>query len=112
MKTLQTLPTQIHSTYPPFIANAFDGTYCIVDGKWIPIDPNTTLQQIRERWIKLDLFPQQEKIVQETKEFVVKSSDGKKNYIVTAKASSITCTCTGFGYRNRCKHKKSSAMLL
>lgn len=104
MKTLQTLPNQIHSNYPPFIANVLSGTYCIIDGKWTPIDPNITIHQLRERWIKLDLFPQQEMVVEETKEFKVKSSDGKKNYIVTVKINSITCTCTGFGYRNRCKH--------
>ena len=41
---------------------------------------------------------------QETQFFNIKSSKGDKTYVVTSAKGKITCECTGFQFRNTCKH--------
>lgn len=36
--------------------------------------------------------------------FRVKSSDGKRIYIVTVRGNKFDCNCTGFTYHHKCKH--------
>ena len=40
----------------------------------------------------------------ETKAWKVKSTDGKKIYLVTRVGGKFNCTCTGFEFRKDCKH--------
>ena len=40
----------------------------------------------------------------DTKAWKVKSTDGKKFYLVTRVAGKFNCTCTGFEFRKDCKH--------
>jgi SWIM zinc finger len=37
----------------------------------------------------------------------VSSSDGKSKYFVTVNGSSLSCSCTGFQFRRKCKHVES-----
>lgn len=36
--------------------------------------------------------------------FRVKSTDGKREYIVTVRGDKYDCQCTGFTYHHKCKH--------
>jgi len=36
--------------------------------------------------------------------FRVKSSDGKRTYIVTVRGNKFDCNCVGFTYHHKCKH--------
>jgi hypothetical protein len=36
--------------------------------------------------------------------FRVKSTDGKREYIVTVRGDKFDCNCTGFTYHHKCKH--------
>ena len=36
--------------------------------------------------------------------FRVKSTDGKREYIVTLSGNKVSCNCTGFTYHHKCKH--------
>ena len=36
--------------------------------------------------------------------FRVKSTDGKRTYIVTVRGDKFDCNCTGFTYHHKCKH--------
>jgi hypothetical protein len=109
MKTIQPLPKEIKSWYPPVIANTLSGRYGILDGKWYTLNDSETLETIRSRWVRVDWKgnPYQVPVVEprtQSKEFEIPSSDGKKMYIVTVSGSNATCTCTGYGFRSRCKH--------
>lgn len=36
--------------------------------------------------------------------FRVKSTDGKREYMVTVRGDKFDCNCTGFTYHHKCKH--------
>ena len=42
----------------------------------------------------------------QTRKFRVRTSEGRV-YIVEKYGFSVTCTCKGFGYRNKCKHSEA-----
>lgn len=45
-----------------------------------------------------------ETVETKTKAWKVKSTDGKKFYLVTRVGGKFNCTCTGFEFRKDCKH--------
>lgn len=49
---------------------------------------------------------------QETQFFNIKSSKGDKTYVVTSAKGKIHCECTGFQFRNNCKHADEVRQLI
>ena len=45
-----------------------------------------------------------QQVATDNKAWKVKSTDGKKVYIVERANGKFSCTCTGFGFRKDCKH--------
>ena len=43
----------------------------------------------------------------EVRAFRVKSSDKKREYIVTVRGNKVDCNCTGFMYHHKCKHSEA-----
>ncbi|MFW6311056.1 MAG: SWIM zinc finger family protein [Nanoarchaeota archaeon] len=92
---------RINTLIPPSLATFPSGkTYILPIWKEVPGD--TTLEEVQKHWIK--------KIPRESKDFDFKirkeisSSNGKQNYIVQYDGMNWSCTCTGFGFRRKCKH--------
>ena len=86
--------------YPSVIVNLPDKTYLITQDKWVEVPVGSKLQD----------FPQynkpRESAIPQTikREHKVPSSTPGKYYVVTQENNQYSCTCTGYLYRNRCKH--------
>jgi hypothetical protein len=79
---------------------------------WVDVPHDFTVDRISEifdvqlPWLKdLDTGKVIESNTYSRKEIRVPSSDGKKFYTVTQDAlGKVYCTCSGFGFRSKCKH--------
>jgi hypothetical protein len=104
------LPAIIDAIYPPNISINPNGDKVVslpglidrsISNHYI-VPEEVTLDMVRSCWInswRKEIVKVEEKIVE------VKSSDGKKTYIVKKDSEGkLSCTCTGFGFRGKCKH--------
>ena len=79
---------------------------------WVDVPSDFTIDRIGEifdvqlPWLKdLDTGKVTQSNTYSRKEIRVPSSDGKKFYTVTQDLSGkVYCTCSGFGFRSKCKH--------
>lgn len=86
--------------YPTVIVNFVDKSYIITQNQWIPVPVGSKLQDFPQyNKPRVSIIPQ---IVR--REHKVPSSTPGKYYIVSQENSSYSCSCTGYMYRNRCKH--------
>jgi len=74
--------------------------YAIAGSVWIEVPPDTTLEELDRYMIYV---PRVATKPSGTKSWEVSGSKGAK-YTVRLANGSYTCTCTGFGFRRRCKH--------
>lgn len=73
-------------------------TFCMTGDQYIRVR-NIGLQYVRSiEYIKG--APSKDAI----RAFRVKSSDGKREYIVTVRGNKFDCNCVGFTYHHKCKH--------
>lgn len=84
---------------PPAIIKCSHGTYA-VGGNWVKIPDNTTFETLHRYAVYEVIEPEKP-----TGKYLVKSANGSKKYTVqTWKNSKVTCDCSGFRWRNKCKH--------
>jgi hypothetical protein len=81
---------------PPVIVNTISGRYAVMDGRWYEIGPTVTLEFVRNHWKPKPIEKSP------TKTFLVKSSNGKDEYIVSVNQSHWSCNCPS--WKNPCKH--------
>lgn len=86
---------------PPTVITTLSGTYAVFGGNWIPVAPDTTLEEVTKWWVPS--FPKVKMPTTKDKTFTVKGSKGDV-YEVSVQNNSWSCTCSGFGFRRKCRH--------
>ena len=70
-----------------------------VGGIWVPIPDHVTFDNLKE-YVIYETVEEQKPI----KKFLVSSSAGKTKYTIEVWENKITCNCSGYRWRNKCKH--------
>ncbi len=76
-----------------------NGQKYAVAGEWIPIPMEVGMHNLHE-YVRYEPA----KVESPLKKFSVKSSNGKTKYLVEVWPAKITCNCSGFRWRQKCKH--------
>lgn len=94
----------------PAIMKSLDGTETYAVGgaaPWVLIPNGTTHDNLH-----LYAYGKKWEVKKAIKKFGVTSTNGKKQYIVQLwQDNKITCDCSGFKWRAKCKHEKAVKML-
>jgi len=89
----------------PALVHINDQTF-VVPG-WHIVPNDTTLKEVYRHWIKEEatIIPTFIKITPKKpiREIVISKRTGEK-YLVEMNGLTWSCTCVGYGYRNKCKH--------
>ena len=89
----------IKSFLPPTIVETQNGRWAVAGSQWLPIPKTVTLEMVRAAWIP----DRPKKQVFKSGNWKVNGSKGD-SYTVTNVNGQWNCTCTGFGFRRKCKH--------
>lgn len=105
---LKSLPAFV-SLMPPCIVNGEKrfAVYSGTTGKWIRIDENVTLEDVRVIWQKWEPVKTEEQKQLETlksQSWEILASNKKSTYTVKLIAGMFSCSCVGFGFYKKCKH--------
>lgn len=83
---------------PPAIMKSGGKTYA-VGGIWVEVPDGTTFENLH----KYAVYEKPE-IEKPTQKFHVSSTNGRTKYVVEVWKNKITCNCSGYKFRNKCKH--------
>jgi len=98
---------KIKSFLPPTSMESSNGRWAVAGNQWLPIPKNVTLDMLRNAWIP----DRPKKQISKPGQWTIKGSKGD-SYTVTSKDGQWNCTCTGFGFRRKCKHIESAKSLI
>lgn len=83
---------------PPAIMISQGKKYA-VGGVWVRIPDDTTFENLYKYVTYEKMVPEQP-----LKKFHVSSSRGNTKYLIEVWNEKITCSCSGYRWRNKCKH--------
>lgn len=94
----------IEVTWPPALFTGQDGKRYAISGQyWVEVPADTTFGDLPEYMVvKLSAA----RPTDTEKSWEVLGSTGK-SYTVTLKNGRYSCTCAGFGWRQKCKHAEA-----
>jgi hypothetical protein len=92
---------KISSFLPPGISTIGGKTY--VCPGWHEVPEGTTLDEVYERWTRINYGVEEKNTHKPIKE-IVTSSKGDKTYTVLYNNGAWDCDCAGFGFRRKCRH--------
>lgn len=99
------------SLYAPVIVNFLSGRTMLfhdAEGGSIRIADDVTPEDASHIWVRYQAT--QRDIPTDHKQFTIKGSTGTA-YTVTVRFKQWSCTCSGFGFRKRCKHVEQAKQL-
>jgi hypothetical protein len=73
-------------------------TFCMTGDEYIRVRNIALVNVVQIEYIK------GEPLRDAVRAFRVKSTDGKRVYIVTVRGNKFDCNCVGFTYHHKCKH--------
>ena len=94
-----TLP-KIKSFLPPTLLDLPSGRFAVFGSNWIRVPNSITFEDVRAAWIP----DRPKKAIFKPGSWQIKSSKGNASYTVDFKGGVWSCTCSGFGFRRKCRH--------
>lgn len=109
--------TEIKGDFPPVIFESPNGRWAVTGSTWIAIGPDVTLDQVRDMWVNTSLrykkMPSVNTLPKKQLSVVVQSSTNPSiTYTIEYNGHSWSCTCTGFGFRRKCRHIEAQKKLI
>lgn len=103
------IPKKVESLFTPIITELINGKYLIIQGSakddgWYPIDESFDITAYRKNWTMRSLTKQVVKVESIAKTYEIANSKNNGFYTIKVKDNTYSCNCTGFGFRNKCKH--------
>lgn len=80
--------------------------------QWTEVDDTITTEMVRDVWWSQIGKPQNYPNLTKILTFEIPNSKGNGFYTVTYEKNQWYCTCTGFGFRRRCKHIENAKLNL
>ena len=99
------------SLYAPVIVNFISGRTMLfhdAEGGSVRIADDVTAEDASYIWVRYQA--KQRDIPTDTRQFTIKGSTGTA-YTVIVRFKQWSCTCSGFGFRKRCKHVEQAKQL-
>jgi len=104
----KTIPKKYTSLLQPVLVNVPSGQYFIITGStdhagWYPVDESFNYHKALKGWTKWVSKIQE---VKSASDWVWSIENSKKNgyYTVTFDKRGWNCSCSGFGFRRKCRH--------
>jgi hypothetical protein len=105
------LQKQIVSLYPPIIVESVNHGRCVIyNGVYYPVKNSFTTKEAMSRWKKWTPSAKQS-VPASNWTWKVPNSKGTGYYDVSFDSRGWSCTCTGFGFRRKCRHTEEKAKL-
>lgn len=103
---VSTIPAYVGLLHPT-ILNMPTGRWAVFPGMdWYAIAADVTQEDLESRWTRPELVRKTAMATESASKWQVEGSKGDK-YTVSSNMGTWHCTCSGFGFRRRCKHIES-----
>lgn len=103
---VSTIPAHVGLLHPT-ILNMPTGRWAVFPGgDWYAIATDVTQADLESRWTRPELVQKATTATERASKWLVEGSKGDK-YTVSSGMGTWHCTCSGFGFRRRCKHIES-----
>ena len=100
------VPKKFTSLLPPTIVDLPSGRYFIITGEthggWYPIGKDFDYQKVMKGWTQQRTTEKTQKALSQV--WQIANSKNQGFYTVSVNNGNWSCSCTGFGFRRKCRH--------